>query len=589
MEKKNIIKIVISIVCTLILLIGTTYAAWNFLTEKTDIVMTVGGDQISFNAGSNITVNNILPVYTMEEGITKDIEIYKANGDYTAGINLYLNLTKWDSVMGSNSFRWALYKNGSYLSSGDFAGKTQGNVIKLTANTQKINLIEDKDDYKLYLWIDAYQESNINMMNKSFTVTLYGEVTFYDDEDPIADDKQPNAPELADGMIPIKYNYVLDEWVKADSDNTDNDWYDYYNKTWANAVMVTSDTRSMYMNASEGTTINEDDILAYYVWIPRYRYVLFNTGFETISPREIQIEFQSTSDEVSLGTQNDDYLTHPAFWWDLDDDGQRESNEEISGFWVGKFETSGTLSNPTIKPNMNAANGILIYNSFLMNKKFETSAYLTEAGTTEVDSHMMKNMEWGAVAYLSHSKYGKNGEILINNNKSFITGRRGNYTYNDFVVTDGNITINKEAGTGVQASTTGNVYGVYDMSGSAYEYVMAMQLNASGTLFYNNSGFNDTNIAAYTDITDGIYYSKYYDLYEFGTSNSDYSRSKLGDATGETLGWYMDYKIFINSSGGFFFRGGHYGDGQYGGIFSFYSNAGSANAYYGTRAALVLS
>ena len=34
---------------------------------------------------------------------------------------------------------------------------------------EEITLYEDKDDYTLYLWIDAYQESNINMMNKSFT------------------------------------------------------------------------------------------------------------------------------------------------------------------------------------------------------------------------------------------------------------------------------------------------------------------------------------------------------------------------------------------------------------------------------------
>ena len=32
------------------------------------------------------------------------------------------------------------------------------------------------------------------------------------------------------------------------------------------------------------------------------------------------------------------------------------------------------------------------------------------------DSHMMKNTEWGAVAYLTLSKYGINKDININNN-----------------------------------------------------------------------------------------------------------------------------------------------------------------------------
>ena len=35
------------------------------------------------------------------------------------------------------------------------------------------------------------------------------------------------------------------------------------------------------------------------------------------------------------------------------------------------------------------------------------------------DSHMMKNTEWGAIAYLSHSKYGINKEVNINIITSF--------------------------------------------------------------------------------------------------------------------------------------------------------------------------
>ena len=45
------------------------------------------------------------------------------------------------------------------------------------------------------------------------------------------------------------------------------------------------------------------------------------------------------------------------------------------------------------------------------------------------DTHMIKNMEWGAVAYLSHSKYGTctGGtckEVNINNSELY-TGRSG--------------------------------------------------------------------------------------------------------------------------------------------------------------------
>ncbi len=43
---------------------------------------------------------------------------------------------------------------------------------------------------------------------------------------------------------------------------------------------------------------------------------------------------------------------------------------------------------------------------------------------------MMKNDEWGAVAYLSKSKYGKqNEEVWINNSSSYITGSAGNIVF----------------------------------------------------------------------------------------------------------------------------------------------------------------
>ena len=36
------------------------------------------------------------------------------------------------------------------------------------------------------------------------------------------------------------------------------------------------------------------------------------------------------------------------------------------------------------------------------------------AYATNLNSHMLKNSEWGAVAYLTESKYGRNGEEVDN-------------------------------------------------------------------------------------------------------------------------------------------------------------------------------
>lgn len=47
-----------------------------------------------------------------------------------------------------------------------------------------------------------------------------------------------------------------------------------------------------------GVTVNEDDILAYYVWIPRYKYKMWSVDNEskTGQEQEIQIVFENKND-----------------------------------------------------------------------------------------------------------------------------------------------------------------------------------------------------------------------------------------------------------------------------------------------------
>ncbi len=60
--------------------------------------------------------------------------------------------------------------------------------------------------------------------------------------------------------------------VKADSST--NNWYNYDKQEWANAVTVSTDTRSTYLSAEIGSTISMDDIETMWVWIPRYSYTI---------------------------------------------------------------------------------------------------------------------------------------------------------------------------------------------------------------------------------------------------------------------------------------------------------------------------
>ena len=191
-------------------------------------------------------------------------------------------------------------------------------------------------------------------------------------------------------------------------------------------------------------------------------------------------------------------------------------------------------------------------------------------GAGTMDVHMGKNTEWGIVAMLSQSKYGKYGnssyfeadkEVAINNCSEFITEIGGDTVSAEVSITC--TTNTYETSKGRAASTTGTIYGVYDMSGGATEYVMGN---------YNNS----TGSSSFSNLPD----SKYYDLYTSTTASAGY---KSGDATYETNGWYLDNAHFVSSSSPWFSRGRYYSNTTSAGVFSSNNSSGHAFTYCGVR------
>ena len=186
---------------------------------------------------------------------------------------------------------------------------------------------------------------------------------------------------------------------------------------------------------------------------------------------------------------------------------------------------------------------------------FRSTDYLTTNGVSSADSHMMKNIEWGAVAYLKQSNYGLGiTDITINNNSSYYTGGGSGSSYK----------------TNTGQSTTGNITGVYDMSGGAIEYVMGNYAKTAGESRLIVSGVPAEHI----------------DIY----SGNNVSASHLGDATGETAGWYSDSSaLFVSSSRPWFGRGGYYGGKDHSGVFDFITNSGEAIGDYGFRTVLSIT
>ena len=377
-------------------------------------------------------------------------------------------------------------------------------------------------------------------------------------EDLVEDPTGANRPVLAEGMIPITYDGT--NWVKADEYGAYNNWYDYGNQKWANAVMVTSTKRETYMNADAGTTIPENDILAYYVWIPRYKYKLFNATYAsgtteqlidvtfengTSTTGTVKCTYASNGRETCQNKANGNWYTHPAFTM-INASGNKT---ELKGIWVGKFEAAGSTWAPTVKPGMSSLREITIASMYSTGKLFRSTNYLTTTGINQIDSHMMKNIEWGAVAYLKQSIYGLG-----------ITDIVENYNYESYLTGGGTGTSYK---TKTGQSTSGNITGVYDMSGGAGEYVMGNYNKQSGYLTVSEVP------------------AEHIDIY----SGTSVAASHLGDATGETAGWYGDYAIFVDSSSPWFLRGGYYYYGD-NGVFYFVSVTGEVSDYGGFRVVL---
>ena len=369
-------------------------------------------------------------------------------------------------------------------------------------------------------------------------------------------EKGVNTPNLSDGeLTPITWNGT--EWVEPKSID---EWYDYTAKKWANA------------KTSDGSM---------WVWIPRYAYSI-TSGYQSSSAGNIDVEFmKGLTNETSTGRttfQNSSgqgkWNIHPAFNY----------GTTVSGIWVAKFEasrsnatSSSAGSNNTIKiqPGVSSWRSITISNIYTVCKNYNSA----------LNSHMMKNDEWGAVAYLSKSKYGKqNEEVWINNSGSYITGSAGNSasagsnegTTNDYTSTQG-----------VKASTTGTVYGVYDMSGGAWEYVAGYVNNGNGNLTsYGSSLVNG-------DAKTKNVYSKASS--DNNTNNYNANSGKYGDAVYETSAngntgnssWYGDYSYFPYTGAPFFERGGYYDDGTSAGVFFFSSNRGVSGSIISFRPVLV--
>mgnify|MGYP002645476428 CR=1 FL=1 len=592
-KRKNIILILVVVLLTL-LIIGISYAWLRTVVEgNKNIQITVGEISIVLDDASTNGINLVdaIPTY---DSVGKTNEPYTFSLANESKIDLYYTLSLVDDEEALSSCSTTDGSACKLLDPRDIRYELKLGNKTFTGSLSDSSIInygvigvDEIINGELRVWL------NINATNEAMGKVFLGKLKAFATQQIEGFDFQQgndkiNVPEMDNNMIAVKHDGY--NWVKTD---VENGWYNYRMGIWANAITVKSSKLAEYQSAPVGTEINMDDVETMWVWIPRYSYTiasengtvyygkkgvyLSNSPTKTL-PGEIDVKFvdKNTKDR---GTAKYLATDVPNNWYTPD--AFTFGNEELSGIWVGKFETSSsdpsigngggntTSLDPMIKPNVTSWRRISVSSIYQVGLKL--SAVGNRYGFSEnMNSHAMRNDEWGAVAYLSQSRYGKlgnenfkgaNKEVYQNKSNSYITGcsygapSNGNTDYGCQYTYDANIN-----GTG--ASTTGTIYGVYDMSGGAWEYVMGNYNDVSG-----NSGFSNPLTI------DSKYYNKY--------TNTDVSiacngSECLSHGLSETSGWYNDSHSMVMIEGWpWLVRGGVYSVDD-AGVFGFYVAVGGA-------------
>ena len=485
-------------------------------------------------------------------------------------------------------------------------------------------------------------------------------------------DGKVNKPELMTGMSAIKFTDPTDstEGTTVDTTSDDKEWYNYEDKKWAN---VKTEDGSMWVwipryayriHKENGVETQKFDIV----------FLLGLTDNYYDENGKLQTAQRQTSENQTIVTNGDTYTVHPAF---TNESSINYANggwdKELAGIWVAKFEAgyasgnnsatvkassvnysqdtswvakieAGTSSDST-QPARNWLDGkygstttAIKYPTFQgltysmnyinHNDAYRISKVLTESGniyglnSSSTDSHLMKNSEWGAVSYLSQSKYGLDGtnivinSVYLNNTTKSVYAVTGcaSSTADASAVSTTIEALNNRTQSGVYvwkqkngigASSTGTIYGIYDMSGGTWEKTASMVNNGDSSLTtYGSQIMKELNNGGST---------KYITVYPHDSSKdntsisntsanlsiasqTNYARNKkiYGDGIRETStagteqnAWYSDYSYFAGLQVPFFVRGGSYGGISGVGLFSFLRNAGASGYDAGFRSVLV--
>ena len=370
-------------------------------------------------------------------------------------------------------------------------------------------------------------------------------------QDGYSESKKVNSPKVTRGMIPVKW--VSNNWVVCSEDDTE--WYNYGSKQWANVML--SDGTYKADTVKVGQVVEEKDLGSMYVWIPRYAYQI--AGEKNIKVTFLKGNSNEGVDGVKYTTDQSTDTTktaivHPGF---------NLGGTQLRGFWTAKFEASGTNKDGKAVGNASSSSGseqyapdsttiakslpnkiswrhVSIGESEKRSMDIATTAK-SSFGLTNGTSHLIKNSEWGAVAYLCYSDYGSvpmtngTGRLVSNSHWYDLYTGQGPKSSTDEGYYSYDASHNYSTSNGVLSSTTGNVTGIYDMAGGAWERVAGYLDNGNGNLdTYGKSA--DESVKYFENGKLNSAYTSIWDSYEVSDEEKNNSVT-LTDGTTVTGLW----------------------------------------------------
>ena len=364
------------------------------------------------------------------------------------------------------------------------------------------------------------------------------------------------------------------------------------------------------------------------IWVAKFE-AGYASGNNTATVKASSVNYSQQYGWVTAVESGVDDNNYPARNW-LDG----TYGTKVNGNWGWKNGQQTAIKYPTFQPKTYSMNYINVNDAYNISKVLTEKGNIYGLSSATTDSHLMKNSEWGAVAYLAQSSYGNNGTEPYVNNVNLNSGNKtrtddiagGTGVYSVYAVTgvtrsggDGKTptieNINSTTGsntasngvytwdqiTGQKSSSTLNMYGVFDMSGGVWERTAGYTANGN----WNLVGYG----ASLTDSRQRTTSTKYVTVYPHNADDKDntsktidqlsqanYEQNKYiyGDAIRETsmsgtgsTSWNGDYSYFPALYAPFAIRGGSLWDGSLAGLFCFGCADGNSNYHIGFRPVLV--